>query len=267
MLGSSLGKVFPDAIGFSRSDFDATNYQALLEYITAAVKKNNISTVINCLAYNNVDGAETYQHEAWTINAELPGEIAKICESLGLPLVHFSTNYVFDGRQELYDESSSPHPLSYYGQTKYAGELAVRQYARQSYIIRTSVLFGRLGSSSSSKKSFVDLMLDLSQKNATIKAVNDEVNSITFVDDLARFTTLVITTLPAFGIYHGVNAGHGSWFDLAQEIFTITNKKVTLVPVPAREFVRAAVRPQRAVLSNTKLPPLRPWQEALREFL
>jgi dTDP-4-dehydrorhamnose reductase len=129
------------------------------------------------------------------------------------------------------------------------------------------VLFGPKGASNLSKKSFVDLMLDLSDKRDTIQAVSDEINSVTYAPDLAAGTHDLLATSPAPGIYHVVNSGGASWLDFAREIFRIAGREVTVLPVPSTLFPRKATRPAKAVLLNTKLPPMRPWQTALAEFL
>ena len=129
------------------------------------------------------------------------------------------------------------------------------------------MIFGPKGESDLSKKSFVDLMRDLSAKRDTIQAVSDEINSVTYAPDLAAGTANLLASLPEPGIYHLTNSGSASWFDLAAEIFRITGKNINLLPVPSTHFPRKALRPAKAVLHNTKLPELRSWQEALAEFL
>jgi dTDP-4-dehydrorhamnose reductase len=160
-----------------------------------------------------------------------------------------------------------PSPLSVYARSKFGGEQRIAEAGAHAYIVRTAVIFGPKGESDLSKKSFVDLMRDLSEKRDTIQAVSDEINSVTYAPDLAAATKDLLDGLPEPGIYHLTNRGSASWFDLAREIFRITGKAINLVPVPSTHFPRKALRPPKAVLYNTKLPELRPWQEALKEFL
>jgi dTDP-4-dehydrorhamnose reductase len=134
-------------------------------------------------------------------------------------------------------------------------------------VVRTAVIFGPKGASELSKKSFVDLMLDLAAKRDTIEAVADEVNSVTYAADLAASTRGLLEAAPPAGIYHVTNRGGASWYDFAREIYRIAGKSTTVLPVPSTRFPRKAKRPARAVLLNTQLPPLRPWQEALADFL
>lgn len=266
MLGGQLIKVFGnDAIGWDRADVDVTDYSNLKSKILNLSPL--LSAVINCVAYNDVDGAEDNRDLAYKLNSEVPESLAKICKQLAIPLVHFSTNYVFDGERGEYNESADPHPLSVYADSKYQGELKVQHNTNKYYLVRTAVIFGPKGESELSKKSFVDLMLELSSKQNEIKAVNDEINSITNAVDLSAQVKLLLERQLPYGFYHITNSGQASWYDLAREIFQIIKKDIRLFPVSSGEFSRKARRPKKAVLINTKLPTLRPWQQALASFL
>jgi dTDP-4-dehydrorhamnose reductase len=264
MLGGCLMKAWgAKAVGWDREDFDLTRIE---EYETkiASLKPE---LVVNCVAFNDVDGAESKTETAFLLNAKCVGRLAAVCKKLSLPLLHFSTNYVFAGREAPYLEVNLPDAKSVYGQSKAEGERLALENQPESYIIRTAVLFGPKGESELSKRTFVDMMLELGQKTATIKAVSDEINSLTFAPDLAAAVQAIWEQKPAFGIYHLTNSGHASWYELAKEIFKITGKSIELLPVPASEFPRPATRPYKSVLANTKLPTLRSWQIALKEYL
>lgn len=264
MLGGQLMKVFGGgATGWDRGDCDVTQAESL----KLKVKSLRPRAIINCVAYNDVDGAESHRELAFTLNAEVVKNLSAIANQLNIPLAHFSSNYVFDGEKGEYKEDDQPNPLSAYGQSKYQGEQNLIANCKKYYLIRTSVLFGPKGQSELAKKSFVDLMLELSQKTATIKAINDETNSLTYAPDLALAVKNLIADGKPYGIYHLVNSGQASWFELAREIFSIAGKKITVEPVPSTAFPRTASRPKKSALINTKLDPLRPWQEALKEFL
>jgi dTDP-4-dehydrorhamnose reductase len=264
-LGGQLLELYPDATGWDRDDVDATDFPSLrarfagLGFVPGAV--------INCIAFNDVDGAEDHPQRAFLLNAELPAELARIARDLGVPLVHYSTNYVFDGVQGEYAEGDPPAPLSVYGRSKLAGERRIAEYAGQWYVLRTAVIFGPKGESALSKKSFVDIMLELSGKRDAIEVVVDEINNLTYAPDLAQATRSLLAAPPPSGIYHLTNSGCASWFECAREVFRIAGRTVTAIPVPAARFPRKARRPAKALLLNTKLPLLRPWQEALGEFL
>lgn len=264
MLGGELMKVFGNgAVGWDRGEADITEF----ENLKFKIQNLKPAAVINCAAFNDVDTAETRQDLVFRLNAEAVKNLAKISEGLNIPLVHFSTNYVFDGEKGEYTESDQPNPQSAYAKSKYQGELELRKNCKKYYLIRTAVLFGPKGESGASKKSFVELILDKSAKNDTIKAVYDQVNSVTYAKDLAAAVKQLLDKNYPYGIYHLANSGRASWYDFAREIFHITGKDAKIIPVASSEFPRPAPRPQKSVLANTKFPALRPWQEALKEFL
>ena len=264
-LGTQLLKVFPQATGWDRDDVDVTDFPAFRAKVAALGFVPD--AVINCVAFNDVDGAEDRPAQAFALNAHLVDSLAQFTRELSIPLVHYSTNYVFNGEKGEYREDDAPSPLSIYAQSKLRGEQFITRAAGQAYIVRTAVIFGPKGESDLSKKSFVDLMLDLSSHRDTLQIVSDEINSITYAPDLAAQTHYLLATGPAPGIYHATNAGAVSWFDFATAIFRLAGKNVRVTPVPSTHFPRKATRPARAVLLNTKLPPMRDWQSALAEFL
>jgi dTDP-4-dehydrorhamnose reductase len=264
-LGGQLMKLYPEAVGWDREDVDVLDYPAL------GAKLGGLGfspgAVVNCVAFNDVDAAEDRPEQAFALNADFVGELARYTKEMGVPLVHYGTNYVFDGAQGEYAEGDTPAPLSVYGRSKLRGEQMAATRGGWCYVVRTAVIFGPKGASDVSKKSFVDIMLDLSAKRDTIQAVSDEINSVTYAPDLAAGTRHLLDRLPPPGIYHVTNSGGASWFDFAQEIFRIAGKDVTVLPVPSTHFPRKAARPPKAILLNTKLPPVRPWKAALAEFL
>src|ERR1017187_9303658 len=264
-LGGQLMRLYPEATGWDREDVDVLDPSALrtrldgLGFVPDAV--------VNCVAFNDVDGAEDRPEQAFALNAEFPGRLAAWTKQKGVPLVHYSTNYVFDGACGEYRESDAPAPLSAYGRSKWRGEQLVAENGGRWYLVRTAVIFGPKGESELSKKSFVDIMLDLAAKRDTIEAVADEINSLTYAVDLATGTRGLLEAAPPAGIYHVTNGGGASWYAFAREIFRIASKRRAVLPVPSTRFPRKSKRPPRAVLLNPLLPTLRPWQEALAEFL
>jgi dTDP-4-dehydrorhamnose reductase len=264
-LGGQLLKLYPDAIGWDREDIDVLDFPFLRTKASGLAARPD--AIVNCVAFNDVDGAEDHPQRAFSLNADFPGALARYARELAVPLVHYSTNYVFDGARGEYAEADTPSPLSVYGRSKLRGEQLVAEAGGQAYVLRTAVIFGPKGASDLSKKSFVDIMLDLSTKRNTIQAVSDEINSVTYAPDLAAATRHAIGSALPPGIYHATNSGAASWFDFAREIFRIAGRAVTVLPVPSTHFPRKAVRPPKAILLNTKLPPMRPWTAALAEFL
>jgi dTDP-4-dehydrorhamnose reductase len=264
-LGGQLMQLYPEAVGWDREDLDVLDYPSLRAKIGSLGFTPD--AIVNCVAFNDVDGAEDRPEQAFALNADFVAELAGYAKAVGVPLVHYSTNYVFDGVQGEYAEADAPAPLSAYGRSKLRGEQMAAASGAWCYVVRTAVIFGPKGTSGLSKKSFVDIMLDLSAKRDSIQVVSDEINSLTYAPDLAAGTVRLLGALPPPGIYHLTNSGGASWFDFAQEIFRIAGKNVTVLPVPSSHFPRKAARPPRAILLNTKLSPLRPWQAALSEFL
>lgn len=264
-LGGQLRKLYPDGAAWDREEIDAADFAALGRAIASLDPAPE--AVINCIAFNDVDGAEDRPQQAFLLNGELPGRLARLAAGAGIPVVHYSTNYVFDGGKGDYDETDAPAPLSVYGRSKLEGERQVAAAGGEWYVVRTAVIFGARGESDLSKRSFVELMLDLASRRDTVQAVEDEVNSVTYAPDLAAATARLLESRPGAGIYHLSNAGAASWYDFAREIFLLANKQVRVLPVPSSHFPRKAARPPRAVLNNTRLPLLRGWKEALAEHL
>jgi dTDP-4-dehydrorhamnose reductase len=262
-LGRQLCALYPRAAGWDLPEVNVLDFVLLRTRLDALSPE----AIVNCVAFNDVDGAEDRPQDAFALNAGFPRQLPRYAAARGIPLVHYSTNYVFDGVKGLYTETDAPAPLSVYGSSKRSGEEAVLAAGGRAWVARTAVIFGPKGDSDLSKRSFVDLMLDLAAKRDVVQAVDDEVNSVTSAADLAQATRLLLEDAPAPGIYHLANEGAASWCEFAREIFRLARKSVTVVPVPAAAFPRKARRPARAVLANTLRPKLRPWQEALSELL
>ncbi len=224
--------------------------------------------IINATGYNNVDKAEKEERDlAYKINAEAVGKLANVAKEIDAILINYSTGYVFDGEKESgYREDDVPNPASEYGKSKYEGEKAVQAVGGKYYIIRLSRLFGQRGTSPNSKPSFVDIMLS-KKSEQEIKVVNEEISSLIYAQDLAKFTRALFEDQKPYGIYHCANLGACTWFEWAKEIFALFGHGPKLVPVPASEFPRPALRPRFCILLNTKMPTLRKWKEALEEYL
>ncbi|MEA3273210.1 MAG: dTDP-4-dehydrorhamnose reductase [Patescibacteria group bacterium] len=277
-LGQQLMKVFEDfsPIGWDKEDVDITDENSLDLKIT----KLKPQIIINASAYNAVDKCEEDQKEfklAQEINGYGPGYLAKTCQKIEAVLVHYSTDYVFDGeKKEGYQENDLGNPVQNYGKSKYLGEQEIQNKTDQYFIIRTSKLFGPPGKSEVTKKSFIDIMLDLAKEKDVIEVVNEEVSCFTYTPDLAKATKKILgleatakkdaKPLP-FGIYHIVNEAPCTWFECATKLFEIAGKTVETKAVPATKFPRPAQRPAYSILLNTKFPKLRSWEKAVEEYL
>jgi len=249
MLGSDLCKVFPEAVKLTHRELDITNRDQVME----SILKIKPDLVINAAAYTDVEGCEDKQELALQINGFGPGYISEACNKMDATLVHFSTDYVFDGSKTEYVESDTPNPINVYGRSKLLGEQEIAEKLDDYRIIRISWLFGIHG------KNFVETMLKLSGEMAEVKVVNDQFGKPTYTVDLAHKISEIVE-LEA-GIYHLTNEGVCSWYEFAS---TFINNAV---PCTSEEFPRKARRPKYSVLVNTKTGPMRHWKEALNDYL
>lgn len=268
MLGQDLRHAFAEdeIVAWDREDCDITKSQEVFLRIQS-VKPD---VIINAAAYNLVDEAETPKGRIISENVNVlgPSNIAFVARSLGVPFLHYSTDYVFDGTEvQGYIENAPTNPQSVYAKSKCDGEKAVQAIGGSWYIIRTCKLFGRPAQSLAAKKSFVDTMRGLAQKHSRIEVVDDERGSPTYTSDLAAQTRLLISKKYPSGMYHITNSGHCTWYEFACEIFRQMHVSIDVVPVTADHFPRSAKRPHTSILLNTKLPMLRSWQEALAVYL
>lgn len=249
MLGSDLCKTFPDAVKLTHRDLDITDREQVIE----SILKIKPDVVINAAAYTNVDGCEDNKELAFQVNGYGPGYIAEACARAGAKLVHFSTDYVFNGSKKEYVESDIPDPINVYGDSKLLGEKKIIENMDDYRIVRISWLFGIHG------KNFVETMLKLSGEMDTVKVVNDQFGKPTYTMDLASKVKEIIELDP--GIYHITNDGICSWYEFASSIID------NVIPCTSEEFPRKAKRPKYSVLVNTKTGPMRHWKEALKDYL
>lgn len=248
MLGHDLQQVFPFA-EFRGRDLDITDERK----ITATIRDSKPGLVINAAGYTDVDGCEDNRAIAFMINGEALAPIALACHNSGACLIHFSTDYIFDGTKKSYRETDVPHPINAYGESKLLGEKNIQENMDDYRIIRTSWLFGRHG------KNFVETMLRLSHEMPQVRVVNDQFGKPTYTADLAQKITEIAMLDP--GIYHSTNDGICSWFEFARTIIQ------NVVPCTTDEYPRKAKRPAYSVLENTKTKPMRHWKKALFTYL
>ena len=250
MLGSALMEAIPDAVGLTHEQIDICDPSALQETMDLLEPE----LVINCAAYHNVDEAESRPLHAMKVNAIGARNVAHYCGIHDARLIHISTSYVFDGIRGRYAEFDIPKPLSVYGMSKLLGEYLVADTLDSHYIVRTTALFGPNG-----QHNFVDRMRDLAMTHHAL-IVNDQFINPTYAPDLAK----AIAELPgnSYGTYHITNSGDCSWYEFAKR-FLIGG----CAPITTEAFDAKAERPRDARLENTKLDPLRPWEEALGEYL
>jgi dTDP-4-dehydrorhamnose reductase len=249
MLGHALKDVFLNAQCPGHSNVDITDQHAVMKFIA----REQPAIVINAAAYTDVDGCEDNRTYAFRVNGNGPGYLAEACREVNAILVHFSTDYIFDGTQKEYCEADRPNPINVYGESKLLGEVSIAKNLENYRIIRTSWLYGRHG------KNFVDTILALSHQMPTVRVVNDQIGKPTYAVDLANTVPEIIGYTP--GIYHITNDGTCSWYEFACTFIP------NAVPCLSQDFPRKAKRPAHSVLVNTKTSPLRHWKEAVQEYI
>ncbi len=224
--------------------------------------------VINSAAFTQVDMAERQCESARQANAVGPAVLAQLSREAGATIIHYSTDYVFDGRKRTpYTETDPPAPVNYYGLTKWEGEKNIQQNTGQYYIIRPAWIYSGYG------WNFIRLVMDLAQKNAVLRFINDQIGSPTSALDLARFTLFLMRERPDdYGIFHCSNLGEVSRFDQARAIVEILGLPVRVEPVLHTAFRQIAERPAYSVLSKEKIRRMfdwqvRPWRESLEHVL
>ncbi len=264
MLGADLREVLKnhELIVTGSKDLDITDEEKVIEFVC----ENSPELVINAAAYTAVDDCETHYDDAYAVNALGPKNLAIACNKLNIPLVHISTDYVFDGTKRTpLIEADKLGPQSAYGKTKLAGEEFIQENTDKYFILRTAWLYGLHGNN------FVKTMLGLAENHDEITVVDDQVGSPTYSFDLAVAITNLLFS-DKYGIYHVTNEGECSWYEFAKLIFGLSNIDVNVVPVTTEEFPRPAPRPHYSVLNNKKwnssgFVPMRTYQEALSEYL
>ncbi len=202
--------------------------------------------LINCAAYTNVDGCETHQDTAFELNARAPGYLARACEEHKTKLLHVSTDYVFDGKKDSpYTEEDQPDPLSVYGKSKRAGEIAVQEGVEHYLIVRTQWLFGPHG------KNFVSTIVKIAREKEKISVVNDQHGSPTYSKDLAKAIRLLVDS-DARGIYHVCNRGKATWFELAKKAVEMVDLPTEVIPIETKDYPLPAPRPGNSMFSTKR---------------
>lgn len=282
MLGRELVEAFSshNVTAWDKENLDITNPKQ----VEAKISLLEPDLIINAAAYTDVDACEKNKQRALEINGKAVGYLAQMATNLEVPLVQYSTDYVFTGEKEEGYREDTPNelpsnaeksknrsePVNVYGATKALGEKLLREHTDRFYLIRISWLFGPGGDD------FVDAMLNLAKKEDELTVVDDQHGKPTYASDLAKATKELVGGDKDFGIYHRTNevpSGSITWFDFAEQIFEEFSKidsdfeKPEVNPVSSEQFSRPAPRPNYSILRNTKLPPMRDYQDALEDYL
>ncbi len=268
-LANELERVLAEdeVLSLSHADADICDEDAVARH----ARSFHPDCIVNTAAFHRVDDCEDEVERSFAVNAVALKGLCSVAASVGATLVHFSTDYVFDGAERRpYRETDVPNPISIYGMSKLAGEQIVRRYGERYFLIRTCGLYARDGSRSKGGN-FVETMLRLAAEGRTIRVVNDQVATPTSAKDLVKSLVPLLHS-DRYGLYHMTNNGSCSWFEFAKEIFKLANLPAKVQPVSSAEFRAKARRPPYSVLDNLALreagfPELPPWQQALAEYL
>lgn len=249
-----------EAVGVDIEEMDITN----AESVSTVIKDGGYDAVVHCAAWTAVDKAEDEVELCTKVNVEGTRNIALVCEELDIPMMYFSTDYVFDGLgTDEWKEYGERKPLNVYGQTKYEGELEVERLKKH-FIIRISWVFGVNGNN------FIKTMLRLGAERGAVSVVDDQVGAPTYTYDLAKLVVDMIQT-DKYGTYHATNEGNCSWYEFACEIFKQAELEVEVTPVDSTAFPVKATRPKNSRMSKEELDKhgfdrLPTWQDALRRY-
>jgi dTDP-4-dehydrorhamnose reductase len=266
-LGAELARALPAYGQVLALDHDALDL-ADADAVVAAVRSARPQLIVNAAAYTAVDRAESEPDLAAAINARAPGILAEEARRAGALLIHYSTDYVFDGESETaYDEHSEPHPVNAYGRSKLGGEQAIAAAGGASLVLRTSWVYGLSG------QNFLTTMRRLAAERDTLRVVADQVGTPNWTRSLAEATATLVGRGGAFlaeraGLYHLSGGGSTSWFGFAREIFADAGRP-RIEPIASAEYPTAARRPRRSVLSSDRFADtfgffLPPWEQMLR---
>ena len=264
-LGTAIADRYADSaeiVAVTRQTVDLGDAAAVEAFVT----RHAPDVVINCAAYNNVDGAEAHAVEALRVNAMAVAALARGASATGAALVHYGTDFVFDGRgARPYAEDDDPTPQSVYALSKLLGEWFAADVHRH-YVLRVESLFG-----GKARRSSVDRIATAIRAGEPARVFTDRTVTPSYVADVADATWGLLTSAAPVGVYHCVNSGVTTWFELAQEIGRILGVEPNLVPVKVADVPLKAKRPQYAALSNAKLAragiSMPPWQASLRRYL
>lgn len=272
-LGKQMSEILAldyQVFSFDRDDFDVREEGALVS-IFSEIRPD---IVVNCVAYNAVDRCENKEdyQDALVLNRDLPATLGRLALEYGFLLVHYSTDYVFSGLETKreFSEDDTPNPINKYGESKFLGEVEINKLASaglQYYIIRTSKLFGPKNDNPDAKPSFFDIMLKLREEKDELTVVSEELSCFTYTPDLAAASARLMIARPPEGIYHIVNEGPATWYEAATTLFDLAKKEVVIRPIRSENLARPARRPKFSILQNNKVKKLRPYQEALKDYL
>ena len=270
-LGTDLCQVLSQdghkVIALNHTDIEITS----IDSVNAALTSTGADIVLNTAAYHVVPEAEKVPEKAFLINGVGTLNLAKICQDKNIQLLHYSTDYVFDGKKmKPYNEDDCPNPLNVYANTKLSGEYFALNNCERSFVVRVSGIYGRVPSRAKGGN-FVSTMLKLAKEKPEVRVVNDEFLTPTPTLEIARSTAALIKT-EAFGLYHMSCKGEVSWYEFARTIWDTLKLETPLYPASVKDFPLLVKRPFYSVLDNRNLrniglDRMPDWKTALVNFL
>jgi dTDP-4-dehydrorhamnose reductase len=260
-LGSELVRLIGKGSGVTREEVSVTDQKSLDDVLS----RRRPEVVFNCAAYNAVDRAEAERDLAYAVNSEGPANVAMSCARHGIRLVHFSTNFVFDGALERpYVETDAPAPLSVYGSSKLEGEQRVLDLLPQTLVIRTSAVFGDTGSAIKGG-SFPERIVSRARLGEPLRVVADQKVNPTYAGDLAP-AAIELAERRLEGIVHVVAAGCAGWDEFARAALEEAGVVAEVKSIQSADLASPAPRPRNGCLESTRAGALRPWREGLHEW-
>ena len=260
-LGSELVRLIGEGSGFTHQELSVTDPHAL----DAILRSRRPGVVFNCAAYNAVDRAEAERDLAFAINAEGPANVARVCARHGIRLVHFSTNFVFDGALDrAYVETDAPAPLSAYGSSKLQGEKGVLDLLPEALVIRTSAVYGDTGSAIKGG-SFPERIVERGRRGEPLRGVADQRVNPTYAADLAP-ASMELAADGMVGIVHVVAAGCAAWDEFARAALAECGVSAEVESTFSGDLASGAARPLNGCLESTRVGALRPWRDGLHEW-
>ena len=269
-LGTDLVEVLSmehEVIQLNHADIEITD----IENVRRILSSVRPQLVLNTAAYHIVPEAEKFVDKAFHINGTGVLNLARVCQDISIQLLHYSTDYVFDGKkQKPYTEADRPNPLNVYATTKLTGEYFAQNYCDKSYVVRVSGIYGKVPCRAK-RGNFVTAMIKLAKEKSEVRVVNDEILTPTPTYHIAKNTAELIKT-DAFGLYHMTCEGQCSWYEFAKVIWETLNLDTPLYAASVKDFPVVVKRPFYSVLENKNLNGLNinrmpEWKEGLKSFL
>ena len=249
-------------IPFSSKTLDITSKKS----VATLAQHKDAPIIINCAAYTQVDQSETHFEEALALNGVGPHHLAQLCKAENKTLIHFSTDYIFNGSKKTpYTETDIPAPINAYGQSKLAGELAITSQLEKYYIFRIQWLYGQHG------PNFLNTILKRSKEKESLSIINDQIGTPTWTHTIAKTIHDILSTPPPYGTYHLTPTGYTNWADFATEALTHQGITTPIKHIPSTDYPLPAKRPKNGQLNTNKLTQeglsLPHWKSELHTYL